>query len=280
MPIDFMKEIEQDNMFKLRKRERFMAQKIFDAHFHIIDPHYSIIKNNGFLPNYHNVDQYKKYLKSMGLQPLGGAEVQGTFQGDNQDHFKGDLSQLGKNFVGITRISKDISDKDLQFLSEIGIRGIRFPMYRGIKESLPEIKEIAKRVYFKFGWGTEIYLDLAKANSDLIDLILSLPKVSIDHLGMTKAPLSTLTKLLGHGVAIRVSGFGRVQYSRSEIKELLPKLYQVNPKGLIFATDFPGTRTKHPFSLKDIDLIKTALGNDERAINRVLYQNGINWYLK
>jgi predicted TIM-barrel fold metal-dependent hydrolase len=216
-------------------------QKIFDAHFHIIDPEFPLKENNGFLPDPYTIEQYHEECQSFPLEFVGGAVVSGSFQGYDQSYFDTALSGLGSGYVGITQLPVSATDTEILELNKIGIKGIRFNLYRGLNTSLEDIKLLANRVYELAGWGTEFYLNLKEADSDLKNLIFRLPKTSIDHMGMTIVPVSELCRFLAQDVRIRVSGFGRIGYDRFQVEKLLPTLYQENPHGLMFGTDLPAT---------------------------------------
>lgn len=209
-------------------------QKIFDSHLHIIDPKFKLIENNGFLPDYYMIDDYNKELEALGLVAVGGAVVSGSFQGYEQDYFVDALRQLGEQFVGITQLPLDTTNKELQRLNDIGIRGIRFNLYRGLNHTLEEIKAMSLRCYNLYGWKTEFYVDLATLPPELKSLILELPATSIDHLGMTQVAEDVLVDFVQQGVPIRLTGFGRIEYSQDDVASLIRSLYDANPRGLIF----------------------------------------------
>lgn len=252
-------------------------KKIFDSHFHIIDPQYSLVENQGFLPDYYTVEEYRRELESMGLELAGGAVVSGSFQGFDQSYFEGALAKLGKSFVGVTQLNPAADDAEIRRLDQIGIKNIRFNLFRGFNSSLQEIEKLSNRVYDLCGWKTELYLDASQMDDAFLALVFRLPKVSIDHLGMRKCEAERLKRFVSEGVPIRVTGFGRVDYSREEVQQLLAELYQENPGGLLFGSDLPSTRARYRFSVQDIHLIQEALG-EEHAQN-VLYHNGVSWYL-
>lgn len=252
-------------------------QKIFDSHFHIIDPKFELVENNGFLPDYYTVDEYVKELAEMGLEAAGGAVVSGSFQGFDQTYFADAIDKLGDNFVGVTQLPFDTTNEELVKLHEDGIRGIRFNLYRGFTSTLEEIEELSLRVYEQQGWKTEFYFNVAEMTDDLKELILRLPAASVDHLGMTKVETDTLAEFLNNRVPIRVTGFGRVEYKREEIAQLVRELYDINPNRLIFGTDLPSTRAEYRFSKADIELIQEVL--DEAECEKVFWKNGFDWYL-
>lgn len=253
-------------------------QKIFDGHFHIIDPAFPLVENQGFVPDFYPVEDYKKELEGMGIELVGGAVVSGSFQGFDQTYFAGALGKLGKTFVGVTQLDPNTSDEEILKLDEQGIKSIRFNLFRGYSSTLEEIEELANRVFGLCGWKTELYLDATKIDDAFRSLIFKLPKVSIDHLGMRKRASSDLLKeIVSKGIPIRVTGFGRVDYTREEVQALLKELYAENPAALIFGTDLPSTRAQYRFSAQDIRLVQEALG--ENNAQDVLYKNGVSWYL-
>lgn len=251
--------------------------KLFDSHFHVIDPKFEMPGNNGYFPDYYTVEDHLEKMKKDDIELVGGAVVSGSFQGYDQTYFTDALEKLGENFVGITQLPADVSDEELQRLDKIGIKGIRFNLYRGLKESLSDIKKFTNRVHKMFGWQTEFYINLAEADKELTDMIIDLPKTSIDHFGMTKVPFEKIEHLLSNGVPFRVTGLGRIEYSREEALELIKKMYAVNPDGVIFGTDLPGTCCDHPFTYDDVLMITDHF--DAEAADKILYQNGLDWYV-
>lgn len=252
-------------------------QKIFDSHFHIIDPKFPLVENQGFVPDFYTVNDYLKELEEMSIEVTGGAIVSGSFQGYHQDYFADAISELGNHFVGITQLPFDTTNEEILKLNDIGIKGIRFNLFRGLSASPKEIKELSERVYKLCNWKTELYLNLQTIDKDLEELIFTLPKVSIDHLGMQKCSMDKLKKIVNADVPIRLTGFGRVGYERDEIRELITILYRENPNSLIFGSDLPSTRASYRFSYDDIQLIKETVGKE--AQDRIFFQNGENWYL-
>ena len=252
-------------------------QKIFDTHFHIIDPKFPLVENQGFVPDYYTVNDYLQELEQMSIEVTGGAIVSGSFQGYHQDYFAEAINELGENFVGITQLPFDTTNEDIFKLNDVGIKGIRFNLYRGLSASPKEIKELSERVYKLCNWKTEVYLNLQTIDSELLELICSLPQVSIDHLGMHKYSIDQLKKIVNANIPIRLSGFGRVGYERDEIRELITLLYRENPSCLMFGSDLPSTRAKYRFSTKDIELIKETVGKE--AQDRIFFLNGEKWYL-
>ena len=104
-------------------------------------------------------------------------------------------------------------------------------------------------------------------------MLVNLPAVSIDHLGLSKAGLKTIIKLAENGVRIKASGFGRVDF---DIRTALKELYSANPESLMFGTDLPSTRAARPFNHSDIEVVIESL--ESKQAMDVLYNNAINFY--
>ena len=122
------------------------------------------------------------------------------------------------------------------------------------------------------GWHTELYVDSTEL-AGLYETLLSLPAVSIDHLGLSKAGFPTLLKLAEKGVRVKATGFGRVDF---DVRPALTDLYAANPRALMFGTDLPSTRAPRPYQDNDYTLVLETLGK-KRAAN-VFYENAIKFY--
>lgn len=255
--------------------------KIFDSHFHIINKKYPIVENQGYLPEEFRVEDYIRMVENSGLEICGGAVVSGSYHAFDQTYFAEAIEKLQEHFntpfVGVTQLPLDTPNEELHRLNKIGIRAVRFNLFRGFSADYRDLIDFSHRIYNEVNWKTEFYLDASQLSEELFDTILKLPKTSIDHLGLSYASLDNLKKFLSKGIPVRVSGFGRIDYSETQLKETIKELHGVNPNGLIFATDIPSTRARRPFCVNDISLIKEVLGDQESE--KVLFENGKNWYL-
>lgn len=243
---------------------------IFDSHFHIIDPAFPLIPNHGFLPETFSAEHYLKRTKDLNV--LGGAIVSGSFQAFDQGYLLAALNKLGPNFVGVTQLPANTTDEEILQLHQAGVRAIRFNLKRGGSEGIEHLKTMAKRVFELAKWHCEFYVD-AKDLTELNPLILSLPKASIDHLGLSKAGFSNILALAEKNIRIKASGFGRVDF---DVLEALKNIYNVNPDALMFGTDLPSTRAPRAFENSDIDLLTKNF--DKNACHKILYQNAASFY--
>jgi predicted TIM-barrel fold metal-dependent hydrolase len=243
---------------------------LFDAHLHIIDPRFPLVPNWGYLPDRYTINDYKERLKDYDLQ--GGAIISGSFQAFDQDYLVDALSRLGSGYVGVTQLPASVSDEELLELDNAGVRAVRFNLKRGGSESVKHLDSMARRVHEQVGWHVELYAD-AKDLQDLFPILVALPAVSIDHLGLSAEGLPTLLALAEKGIGVKASGFGRVDF---DVRAALKNLYAANPDALMFGTDLPSTRAARPYTDRDFQMVIDTLG--EEAARRVFHTNAINFY--
>lgn len=233
---------------------------MFDAHLHIIDPRYPLTPNHGFLPAPFLVSDYRE--RTAGLGVTGGAVVSGSFQGEDTRYLESALTQLGEGFVGVVNASPGTSEERVLQLDRLGVRAVRLNLYRGPRRSLEDLEALARRVHEVAGWHVELYLDTADL-PELAPVLSRLPRVVIDHLGMSQVRQDLLLKLVDQGARVKATGFGRVHL---DVRQTLRAVHAVNPAALVAGTDLPSTRARRPFSPDNLDLVREVLGEDARAV--------------
>jgi len=243
---------------------------LFDAHFHIIDPRFPLVPNWGYLPDRYTINDYRERLKDYALQ--GGAVVSGSFQAFDQDYLVDALSHLGPGYVGVTQLPASVSDEEIIDLDSAGVAAVRFNLKRGGSESIKHLDSMARRVHELAGWHVELYAD-AKDLQDLYPILVALPAISIDHLGLSAAGLPTLLALAEQGIRVKASGFGRVDF---DVRTALKSLYAANPGSLMFGTDLPSTRAARPYTDLDFQLLIDTLGVE--AARQVFFTNATDFY--
>ena len=244
--------------------------KYFDCHFHIIDKNFPVVPNQGFMPDAFTSVDYLARLKAIDL--CGGAVVSGSFQAFDQTYLFHALKVLGPSFVGVTQVPQTVADEELLELNRAGVRAVRFNVRRGGSEEIHHLESMARRVHELAGWHTELYVDSTEL-AGLYEALVSLPAVSIDHLGLSKAGFPALLKLAEKGVRVKATGFGRVDF---DVRSALTDLYAANPRALMFGTDLPSTRAPRPYLDADYTLVLETLGEEKSA--NVFYKNALEFY--
>lgn len=245
--------------------------KLFDAHLHIIDPNHPIVENNGFLPEPFTAADYRERVAGLGV--VGGAVVSGSFQAFDQGYLRDALEALGPSFVGVTQIPAGTYAEEILALHRAGVRAVRFNLRRGGSAGLADIETLARRVHEVAGWHCELYVD-ARELGGLEALLLDLPAVSIDHLGLHRDGLPALLRLVKGGVKVKATGFGRVELDPVEV---ITRIVDVDPSALMVGTDLPSTRAARPFEDHDLEIIADAVGPE--LVDAVFYRNAAKLYL-
>lgn len=244
--------------------------KLFDSHLHIIDPQFPLHENQGYLPEKFLVNDYRQALQNYDV--VGGAVVSGSFQAFDQSYLLAALLQLGSSFVGVTQLPNSVSDEELISLNQAGVRAVRFNLKRGGSQTVETLKSFASRVYEVVGWHVELYVDLKEIGS-LRQTLMELPRVSIDHLGLSAAGLPTLLALVEQGIFVKATGFGRVDF---DVNQALQQICHINPDALVFGSDLPSTRAPRPYCDADFFRVIDTLG--EEQAEKVFYQNALSLY--
>jgi predicted TIM-barrel fold metal-dependent hydrolase len=243
---------------------------IVDAHLHIVDPRFPLSPNAGFVPEPFTCHDYLTAVRPLGV--TGGVVVSGSFQAFDQTYLLDALAALGPSFVGVTALPADCSEDEIVGLDRAGVRGVRFNLRRGGSAGLTEIDALGRKVFDVAGWHSEFYV----RNGDLQGLspvLARLPRISIDHLGLSSDGFDVLLRLVDRGARVKATGFSRGDL---DIPNVISRIHSVNPSALMFGTDLPSTRAPRPFSAADIDLVRETLGHDGAA--KVLHDNAVALY--
>jgi predicted TIM-barrel fold metal-dependent hydrolase len=243
---------------------------IFDSHLHVIDPRFPLTPNHGFIPDPYTCVDYRAQTSALGI--VGGCVVSGSFQAYDQTYLQAALQELGDSFVGVTQLPATATDEEILALNEIGVRALRFNIRRGKPISIDELPALAHRIYDLAGWHVEVYVDGADLPG-LLRTFISMPRVVIDHLGLSADGHYSLYKLVERGVMTKASGFGRLDFDPAPV---LREIAAINPGALMFGTDLPSTRAQRPFEIRDLQVMRESL--EPQVARRALYDNAVSLY--
>lgn len=244
--------------------------RLFDCHCHIIDHRFPIVPNQGYTPPHFPLDVYRARAALLRIE--SGAIVSGSFHGFDQTYLKAALARLGNGWVGVTQVPNDAPDKEIAELELIGVRALRFNLFRGRIDSVDDVVALARRAHAAAGWHAELYADAATL-APHVAALSKLPRIVIDHLGMTEAGLPVVLDLVRAGAKIKATGFGRVKMN---VSNAIEQIARINPAALMFGTDLPSTRAERPFAVDDINLIERVLGAELAA--KVYWDNAVDLY--
>ena len=149
-----------------------VPRRLFDSHCHIIDHRFPLVANQGYLPPPFPAEAYLAQASPLGVR--AGAIVSGSFQANDQSYLADVLPRLGPGWVGVTQVAPDCPDAEIARLAGIGVRAVRFNMFRGRIDSLDDLVALATRCHAVAGWHAEIYADASAARpfaSSDIDLV-------------------------------------------------------------------------------------------------------------
>ena len=247
-----------------------MAPRVFDAHLHVLDPAFALAENRqvgaanrGYRPAPFTAADY---LRAAPPGVVGGAVVSGSFQGFDTAYLTAALDTLGHGSVGVAALPGDVPDAEVLRLDRAGVRAVRFALRRGGTLDAA----LARRVRDLAGWHAELYVDAR----DLPGLPLAdLPRVVIDHLGLSRAGLPDLLRAVEGGAVVKATGFGRLDFDPADA---LRQIAAVNPAALVFGTDLPSTRAPRPFRASDLRLVRDTF--DPEQADAVLYRNAVALY--
>jgi predicted TIM-barrel fold metal-dependent hydrolase len=204
------------------------------------------------VPEPFTVEDYR--TRTEHLSVTGGAVVAASFQGLDQTFLLDALEELGDGFVGVATVAPDVTDREVLALYAGGVRAYRVNLFRGGDEDL---LDLAPRLAELCGWHVELYVD-GEDLPELAPRLRALPRVVIDHLGLTDNGLPTLIELVKTGtVHVKATGFGRAHLN---VPHALRALADANPAALLFGTDLPSTRAPRPFHDEDLQLVHQVAG--------------------
>lgn len=244
----------------------------FDSHFHIIDPNSPLTPNKGFLPKPFTYDQYLKEIARLNISLKGGAVVSGSFQEFDTAYLIHALAHLGPQYVGVINMSHETSDDEIISLHRSGVRAVRFNLYRGGSETLNNLESLANRVHDLTNWHIELYINSVNLKS-IMPYLLRLPKICIDHLGLTSDGFNDLLKLVGNGAHVKATRFSLLNF---DIKKTMRTIYNTNPGSLLFGTDLPSTRAPRLINNEDLNLFVDTFNESE--LTKVMYSNAFGLY--
>ena len=159
------------------------------------------------------------------------------------------MKTLGAGTRGVAVVDQTVTDAELDRLTGLGIRGIRFFMLPGGALPWDILETMAARVA-PFGWHVQLQLD-GRQLPDYETVLARLPcDLVIDHVGKFLEPVPVehpsfraLERLVGRGAWVKlsapyeVSKVGAPNYD--DVGALAKALVKIAPDRMLWATNWP-----------------------------------------
>lgn len=255
-----------------------------DCHIHIYDPAKPVAPTaSGPGPAWANVEAYRAVQKRLGL--TRAIVVQSTAYGTDNSCAVEAIAALGLATTrGVAVVGPDVSDAELQRLTDAGIRGARFQMLPGGALPWEALEPVAERIV-AFGWHIQLQMDgrlMAEREAQLKRLPGTLV---LDHVGKFLEPVPvdhpgfrTLLRLLDGGktwlklaAAYETSKAGAPHYP--DVGALAKAAVKAVPERMIWASNWPHVSvTDLPDDAALLDLLLD-WAPDEAVRQRILVEN-------
>ena len=155
-----------------------------DAHCHVFGPGevFPFAKERKYTPC--DASKYQLFALRDHLGFDKNVIVQATCHGADNSALVDALIHSEGKARGVATVKRDITDKELEYLHSVGVRGVRFNFVKRLVDFTPkeELLEIAHRIR-DFNWHIVIYFEAVDL-PELWDFFTALPtNVVVDHMG-------------------------------------------------------------------------------------------------
>jgi D-galactarolactone isomerase len=220
-----------------------------DTHMHFYDARYPTAPTALMTPPDASVEDYRAVQRRLGLTRT--VVVQPTTYGtDNRCTLEG-IAGLGLDAArGVATVDDTVSERELEELTQRGMRGARFHMLRGGAVPWDQLDRIAQRVQ-GVGWHVQLQLD-GRELPDREAQVRGWPgAIVIDHVGKFLEPVPPdhpafrcLVRLVESGrVWIKLSAMYEVSKVGppfyDDVGRLAKELIRIAPERMLWASNWP-----------------------------------------
>ena len=258
-----------------------------DTHMHIYNRRFPKAPTAKIEAPDASVEDYLKMRARLGIERTVVVQPS-TYGKDNRCTLEA-MAAIGPSARGIAVVDEAVSDAELDRLTRIGIRGIRFFMLAGAPLPWDILETMAARVA-PFGWHVQLQLDGRDlpANEPMLNRL----KIGlvIDHVGKFLEPVApdhlgfrTLLRLVDKGAWVKLSApyetskVGPPHYD--DVGRLAKLLIKAAPERMLWATNWPHPTPGVPVP-DDAWMLDMLLdwAPDESTRNRILVDNPARLY--
>ncbi|MCC6947223.1 MAG: amidohydrolase family protein [Bradyrhizobiaceae bacterium] len=260
-----------------------------DTHMHIYDRRFPLAPTAKIVHGDALVPDYLAVCKRLGIERT--VVVQPTAYGTDNRCTLEAMAAIGPGARGVAVVDQSATDEELQRLTRLGIRGIRFFMLPGGALPWEILETMAARVR-NFGWHVQLQLD-GRTLPEREAVLTRLPgTLVIDHVGKFLEPVpvdhpafAVLQRLVESGrtwvklsAAYEVSKSGPPNYD--DVGALAKVLVRLAPERMVWATNWPHPTPPADKKPDDATLLDLLLdwAPDEKVRHRILVDNPASLY--
>jgi D-galactarolactone isomerase len=259
-----------------------------DTHMHIYNRRFPKAATAKIDPPDASVSEYLAMRTRLAIERTVVVQPS-TYGKDNRCTLEA-MAAIGPSARGVAVVDETVTDAELERLTKLGIRGIRFFMLGG--GPLPwEILELMASRVAPFGWHVQLQLDGRDLpdHEAILDRLAS--SLAIDHVGKFLEPVApdhpgfrTLLRLLDNGrtwvklsAPYETSKVGPPFYD--DVGKLAKALVKAAPERMVWATNWPHPTPGVP-KPDDAGMLDMLLDwvPDETTRNKILVDNPATLY--
>jgi D-galactarolactone isomerase len=254
---------------------------------HVFDDAWPLAPTASFIPKPASAAQYQQVQAALGLSRVVVVQASG-YAFDNSG-ILGAMATFGAGARGVAVVSPTVAEAELERLTRLGIRGVRYLMLSGGVLPWDTLETNAARVH-EHGWHVQLQLDGRDLPQHLAVLKRLPGQLVIDHNGKFLEPVEpdhpafrALLGLLDSGrcwvklaAPYETSKVGPPHYP--DVSRLARALIKANPERCVWASNWPHTnQTPQPSSAAMLDLL-LEWADDEATRHRILVTNPTKLY--
>ena len=260
-----------------------------DCHMHVFADRFAAPNDARPRPPQASVAMYREVQAALGLQRV--VVVQSNFYGSDNRGMLEALTAYGAEARGVVVVTPDVDDAELQRLTDLGVRGVRFHMLPGGTLQWEHLDAVVARVQ-PFGWHVQVQFngwELPQHEQQLRRLPLD---IVIDHIGKYLEPapptvddpafVSLLRLLDGGRCWVKLSApyesSRRSAPAYDDVAPLARALVQSHPERCVWASNWPHPgRVPTPSNAVMLDQLLN-WADDDATRRRILVDNPASLY--
>lgn len=258
-----------------------------DTHMHFYNDKFPTAPTALMTPPNAWVEDYQAIQQRLGLKRV--VVVQPTTYGTDNSCQLEAMRAFGGNARGVVVVDPAVSDEELERLSGLGVRGIRFHMLPGGALGWEVFKELTARAA-NFGWHVQLQMN-GREFTEREALLKKLPcDLVVDHVGRFMGPV--LTDAPAFQVLLNLLQAGRcwvklsAPYESSEsgppdwadVKPEARALAKAAPERMLWASNWPHPGQKNPPDEADLLDLLLDWVDDAALRTKILQDNPAEIY--